>query len=181
MSPTDLEELYLTTIRAPVVILLFLSLWGVVMIILQALRIDYNAVLLLPKLEERPRASHRQVLGTAGSLLVVFLTCLYAGERMMRAPNIAVGAFYIFAGMVLALQTRRCMGDNVIFFSRVLWLVALPGHDVHFAEVFVADALTSLNRVIADAGCALTLLMWSWTGGDVYPPNLKVSASFWSG
>lgn len=45
MSSRDYEELYLASVRVPLVLAFFLGLWGLVILILQALQIDFSAVL----------------------------------------------------------------------------------------------------------------------------------------
>lgn len=45
MSSREYEELYLASVRVPLVLAFFLGLWGLVILILQALQIDFSAVL----------------------------------------------------------------------------------------------------------------------------------------
>lgn len=45
MSRKEYEELYMASIRVPLVLAIFLGLWGLVILILQSLQIDYTSVL----------------------------------------------------------------------------------------------------------------------------------------
>lgn len=44
-SREEYEELYLASVRVPLVLAFFLGLWGLVILSLQALQIDYSSVL----------------------------------------------------------------------------------------------------------------------------------------
>lgn len=45
MSSDEYEELYLASVRVPLVLAIFLGLWGLVILVLQALQIDFSSVL----------------------------------------------------------------------------------------------------------------------------------------
>lgn len=45
MSGEEYEELYLASVRVPLVLTVFLGLWGVVILALEALQIDFGSVL----------------------------------------------------------------------------------------------------------------------------------------
>lgn len=45
MSSEEYEELYLASVRVPLVLAIFLGLWGFVILVLQALQIDFSSVL----------------------------------------------------------------------------------------------------------------------------------------
>lgn len=45
MSSDEYEELYLASVRVPLVLAVFLGLWGLVILVLQALQIDFSSVL----------------------------------------------------------------------------------------------------------------------------------------
>lgn len=45
MSSAEYEELYLASVRVPLVLAIFLGLWGLVILVLQALQIDFSSVL----------------------------------------------------------------------------------------------------------------------------------------
>lgn len=45
MSREEYSELYMASVRVPLVLAIFLGLWGVVILVLQALQIDYTSVL----------------------------------------------------------------------------------------------------------------------------------------
>lgn len=45
MSEGEYEELYRASVRVPLVLAIFLALWGVVILLLQGLQIDYSSVL----------------------------------------------------------------------------------------------------------------------------------------
>lgn len=45
MSSGEYEELYLASVRVPLVLAVFLGLWGLVILVLQMLQIDFSSVL----------------------------------------------------------------------------------------------------------------------------------------
>lgn len=45
MSGDEYEELYLASVRVPLVLAIFLGLWGLVILVLQALQIEFSSVL----------------------------------------------------------------------------------------------------------------------------------------
>lgn len=45
MPGAEYEELYLAAVRVPLVLAIFLGLWGLVILVLQALQIDFSSVL----------------------------------------------------------------------------------------------------------------------------------------
>ncbi|CAM9201053.1 unnamed protein product [Ascophyllum nodosum] len=45
MSGAEYEELYLASVRVPLVLVIFLGLWGIVILVLQSLQIDFSSVL----------------------------------------------------------------------------------------------------------------------------------------
>ncbi|CAM9724575.1 unnamed protein product, partial [Discosporangium mesarthrocarpum] len=64
MSPDELEELYLASIRVPVIVVVFVGLWGLVLLTLQALRIDYPSVLTLSNVDKDKAGGKAVALGT---------------------------------------------------------------------------------------------------------------------
>lgn len=61
MSTGEYEELYLASVRVPLVLAFFLGLWGLVILILQALQIDFSAVLRKASGTSNKRASKVKV------------------------------------------------------------------------------------------------------------------------
>lgn len=76
MSSSEYEELYLASLRVPLVLAIFLGLWGLVILVLQALQIDFGSV--LRKASGAFRQGHSKKLGWL----------LFAGERFCtRGPS----------------------------------------------------------------------------------------------
>lgn len=67
MSSAEYEELYLASVRVPLVLAIFLGLWGFVILVLQALQIDFGSVL--------RKASGAWVVGRGGM-------CFFWGLRV---------------------------------------------------------------------------------------------------
>lgn len=83
MSSDEYEELYLASVRVPLVLAIFLGLWGLVILVLQALQIDFSSVL--------RKASGRWRGGVVGG----------GAERRRQRPNQPVFAEYSFATHVI--------------------------------------------------------------------------------
>ncbi|CAM9627154.1 unnamed protein product [Choristocarpus tenellus] len=122
MSPDDMKELYLASFRAPLIVIVFLGLWGLVMLILQALRIDYESVLIpkpgrlvcAPRLPLPSTAGNGvvgatstqmplwiQVLMMASALLACLLMCIYTTQSWTLTPTAGIGGFYMVLGVGL--------------------------------------------------------------------------------
>ncbi|CAM9514062.1 unnamed protein product [Pylaiella littoralis] len=181
MSSAEYEELYLASVRVPLVLAIFLGLWGFVILVLQALQIDFGSVLRKasgPRLateDERDAdckgkpsriptpPSWRQVVFTAAAFLGVLLACIYGSRMLLVPPTVAVGGFYFILGgaLLVPLQAPSVREHTALFFTSLAG-VFFPATDVHFAEVLVADALTSLSRVFADVAMTFLLVGKGW-------------------
>ncbi|CAM9848145.1 unnamed protein product [Ectocarpus sp. 6 AP-2014] len=203
MSSDEYEELYLASVRVPLVLAVFLGLWGLVILVLQALQIDFSSVLRKasgPRLATEDQGdtsgkgkptrvptppSWRQVVSTAAGFLGVLLACIH-GSRMLRVPpTVAVGGFYFILGgaLLVPLQAPSVRQHTALFFTSLAG-VFFPATDVHFAEVLVADALTSLSRVFADVAVTFLLVAKGWGmrypgWAFLYTPCVFASFPYW--
>eukprot|EP01031_Cornospumella_fuschlensis_P037959 gene37959-46116_t len=148
-------------LRVPIVIIVFLLLWGVNVYFLDKLRIQYGSVL--------------SIKGVSYSLyfgMVVFLLALYAAVMTLLSNSLGytivtgVTIFYLLVVLVhiLPIQTGA---DSRITFYRLLRSVLLPMGIVTFPEVLMADALTSISKVLKDFGTYLVVVYASFQGKDV--------------
>ena len=74
--------------------------------------------------------------------------------------------------------------EHTALFFTSLAGVFFPATDVHFAEVLVADALTSLSRVFADVAVTFLLVAKGWGVGYpgwvfCYVPCVFASFPYW--
>jgi EXS family len=122
---------------------------------------------------DKPRTTGLQVVVGGSLLLALLFVCLQASKVTHLTPNVAIGGFVLVLAMLLLLPMHSCVRDSSSFLlntlSRVLW----PS-DVSFAEVLVADGLTSISKIFSDVGVMCLLLMSSWLfGGAALPPALR--------
>jgi len=149
-----MAQALLIATRPGYILALFLAGWAVNVYFLVNFRIDYGAVLCIAK-EEMPSASH---LFSVAVLMVLVLSSL----RLLvdwQAPSVTVIQIVLLTYGVTTLgllgwlpsQIRRHLRWRAPF-ARALWRCfwPAPGKEVPFAEVLVADGLTSLAKVFFD-------------------------------
>ena len=71
--------------------------------------------------------------------------------------EIGISVFYITVAM-LALLPNLPGHENRTHFYRLLRVVFFPGSSISFPEVLLADALTSVSKVLKDLGVTLVAL-----------------------
>ncbi|RYH27873.1 hypothetical protein EON65_12890 [archaeon] len=104
--------------------------------------------------------------------MVVLLLALYAAVMTLLSNSVGytivtgVTIFYLLVVLVhiLPIQTGA---DSRSTFYRLLRSVLLPMGIVTFPEVLMADALTSISKVLKDFGTYLVVVYASFQGQDV--------------
>lgn len=177
----DYPEYERALIRAPIVIILFLALWGLAVYAMQAsLHIDiFGVVIHKPQRggtesdddadsEARKfRAlSARQIILSSMVLIGTLIWCLVVWCGVLHGGiEGAVFAFYLVVPLtIIILPAGGCSVKKTCFLCgptlfRVLFPSLQNDEAVPFMEVFLADALTSLSKVFHDCGTVLAVLL----------------------
>jgi hypothetical protein len=173
LSPRDLEDLYMAVMRAPLVLIVALGLWGVVLEVLARLRVDLLSTLLDgPKRADKVKVTADYLIMVSGGLMVLMLVCVYGADAAHASPSVGMGFFALLSGVTLLLPALAPLRECAGHFLYTIELVLFPGSDIRFPEVLAADMLTSLSRVFADAGFASLLILRVWTSADVHSSAL---------
>ena len=139
-------------IRAPIVILLFLVLWGINVMIFERLRFKYHTVL------TSKRHSLSFVFSSAIALALLYLLILASLANYFYASvEIAILVFYALTFIMFLLPNLPGQEGRTSF-SRLLYQVFFPAHSISFAEVILADIFTSLSKVFKDVGTTAIVL-----------------------
>mmetsp|Transcript_3053 Transcript_3053/g.8776 ORF Transcript_3053/g.8776 Transcript_3053/m.8776 type:complete len:434 (-) Transcript_3053:118-1419(-) len=185
LSPDAHQEYLRALLRAPIVTILYLALWGIaVFFIKTTLHIDlFGTVLARPSpplvngrlpgssLSLPPAPSPRTILLSALALLGTLLWSFLVWCGLLHGSvEGAIFAFYVAIPFILVVLPVVGFGRGNIFpyirtLRRVLWPSA--EENVPFVEVFVADAMTSLSKVFADTGLVLAVLVSRAVAFDV--------------
>jgi hypothetical protein len=97
------------------------------------------------------------------------LTALYAlcmtvfSSTMGLSIESGVTIFYVLLAMMLCVP-RIPFADSMNNIWRLLRLCLLPGSAVTFPEVLIADALTSLSKVLKDLGVTVIAVYCAMNG-----------------
>lgn len=139
-------------LRVPVVIIFFLLLWAVDIWVMDRLRIQYSLVL-----------SVKSVSLSALFLIPLLLLAVYAVVMTFLSNSLGfsivsgVTAFYLSIAFLHFMPFSLGVDGRIGFFRllrAVLWPSAAPA----FPEVLLADALTSLSKVLKDLGTYFVVL-----------------------
>lgn len=177
----DYSEYERALIRAPIVTILFLALWGLAVYAMQAsLHIDiFGVVADKPQrdgadADDNPESdvgkfralSARQIILSSIALIGTFIWCLVVWCGVLRGGiEGAVFAFYLVVPLtIIILPAGGCSVKKTCFLcGPTLLRVFRPSLQtdaaVPFMEVFLADALTSLSKVFHDCGTVLAVLL----------------------
>jgi len=148
-------------LRVPIVIIVFIFLWGISLYILEKTRVDYAFVL---STRTGPFAF---IFSTA-----VFLCTLYAMHMTLFATSLgltietAIGLFYLLIACVLCIP-RIPFAESMNHIWRLLRLCFFPGATISFSEVLLADALTSMSKVFKDFGVTMVAVYCYANGRNI--------------
>lgn len=148
-------------LRVPIVVIVFLFLWGLNIWFLERLRIQYHGVL-----------SIKTVPLTFIFIVATILACTYALCMTLVTSilgfTVETGVLSFYAILVLLLFMPILPGqDNMASFFRLSKQVLIPGSSISFPEVLYADALTSMSKVLKDLGVSLIAIYAQTSGTSV--------------
>lgn len=152
MLREDYEELYLASVRVPLVLAIFLGLWGLVLLVLQALQIDYASVLskasgesispVLPSGKGRTRRGNVRSVWTASCGSVAgWLPC--RRPRTLMRDGVVSSHYCVSAGVLSCATTS----PNRVIAARE----TRRPHTLHrkhgTLQLYVAEARSKILRV----------------------------------
>lgn len=138
-------------LRVPLIITLFLLLWGFNVYILDKLKVPYHAVI-------KGSAPSTHIL-TLSSLLLLLYTIIMIFTSTILGVNIEFGIviFYICISLLCILPINNIETIRSTFF-RLIKVVFFPINNITFSEVLLADALTSISKIFKDISISILLL-----------------------
>jgi hypothetical protein len=92
--------------------------------------------------------------------LTVLYVCVFgilskfSGYRV----EVSISVYYGLVGLLCAVHTHLPGHENRSALFRLIRLMLFPGTSVTFAEVVLADALTSVSKVLKDFGMSLVVV-----------------------
>ncbi|CAN0023270.1 unnamed protein product, partial [Heterosigma akashiwo] len=101
-----------------------------------------------------PLGSPKSIAYYTFFLFVLLWICVF-GVAPLAGPGSQYLSAIVFVASALVfsvLPSGSTFRAHCWYVARVLYFVFLPGSEVYFVEVFVADALTSISKVLADMG-----------------------------
>eukprot|EP01040_Poterioochromonas_malhamensis_P014171 gene14170-15669_t len=139
-------------LRVPLIILLFIALWGTCLWLLDRSRIPYHPVLSIKS------SSYLTFLG----LFTIGFTTLYSLDitvlsGMSWTIEQSIATFYFLAVIIYFIPIFP--GDECrMAFNRLFRSVFWPGPTIAFPEVLLADAMCSISKVLKDFGTTLVAI-----------------------
>lgn len=139
-------------LRAPILIIMFIALWGVNVFIFEKLRFQYHHVLSTKPQSVALPIYSAIVLGFIYSVLIISLVIGFSFSIEMSLLS-----YYLF--MLMILMIPNIPGQDVrSSLFRLSYQVFFPNTSVSFAEVVLADVLTSLSKVFKDIGFTIMMI-----------------------
>jgi len=136
-------------LRVPIVILLFLALWGINIWILDKFKLQYSPVLSVRTV------SVSFVIISALSLLALYALDITILSTTMGL-SIEYGVFTFYVIFLISHFVPIMPGiENRTAFYRLFRTIIFPGNVITFPEILIADACTSLSKVFKDFGISL--------------------------
>eukprot|EP01134_Creolimax_fragrantissima_P003737 CFRG3737T1 len=169
-------ELYIATplfFRGPVILLMFLALWGVNVYVFELFGVNYTAVL---NIREDQKMLWDEIVTASVSGLLIVSAALGIYSNMVNSDSILVDIIPVVTTSLLVYfffsRRARYYSHARRWLHSVLFKCIFPGDRISFAEVFIADGLTSLSKVFADFEmivCFVAYHIRQWTVHDATP------------
>jgi hypothetical protein len=164
------------------VIILFLALWGIDMWLMDRARLPYHSVLSIKSCTSLFRSCLSFLLNfypfhTANTLtyILVFtisVIILYSIDITFLSNGLGwtieqgIASFY-FLFLIIYFIPHIPGEENKTAFNRLLKIVFFPGSSVTFPEVLLADALTSLSKVLKDFGTSVVSIYAAFSNQNI--------------
>lgn len=155
------DHLEAAMLRAPMLIILFIALWGVNVFIFEKLRFQYHHVLSTKPQSVATPIYTAILLGFIYSVLIISLVIGFSFSIEMSLLS-----YYLL--MFIMVMVPHLPGQDVrSSLFRLLYQVFFPMNSVSFAEVVLADVLTSLSKVFKDIGFTIIIIYAKLTNSNI--------------
>ena len=148
-------------LRVPIVIIFFIFLWGMNVWILDKLNIPYANALSIKK-------GPIMFIFVTGTILIFSYSLLMTILSNMLGISVenSITIFYLIV-FIISFLPGIPGNENRLAFYRLLKLCFIPSNTISFAEVLLADALTSLSKIFKDIGVTIVVIYSKVCGVEV--------------
>jgi hypothetical protein len=148
-------------LRVPIVIILFICLWGINLWLFEKLRFPYQTILSIKA------ANLAFVFSTALISGLLYLFCITALSNVIGlTTESGITLFYVSVLLPLFLPGVPGM-DNRNTFFRLAKQCFVPGNTITFPEILLADAFTSISKILKDFGVSIFSIYAYYTGTQI--------------
>jgi len=148
-------------LRVPIVVIVFIFLWGLNIITLDRSRMPYQNVL---SIKNTP-ILFIFVLGGVLSISYALNMTLFS-NMMGLSVELGVSLYYLL--LILITMVPGMPGhDKAASFFRLFKQIILPHGSVTFPEVLLADAMCSLSKIFKDIGVTMIAVYAQASGKDI--------------
>jgi hypothetical protein len=142
-------------------IILFIGLWALNVLIFEKLRFQYHSVL-----SSKPQSISYLLYSASFFGLLYGIIIVSIANFLSASVEMALLSFYISTFTLLMIPSLPGQEGRAAFF-RLMYQVLFPITSVSFAEVVLADILTSLSKVLKDIGFTLVIIYSKVTKTDI--------------
>ena len=139
-------------LRAPMLIILFIALWGLNVFIFEKLRFQYHHVLSTKPQSVALPIYSAIMLGFIYGVIIISFVVIFSFSLEMSLLS-----YYLLMLMIMMIPNLPGQDVRSSLF-RLLYQVFFPHTSVSFAEVVLADVLTSLSKVFKDIGFTIMMI-----------------------
>jgi len=147
-------------LRVPIVIIVFVVLVGISLFVLEKMRIDYGFVL------TTRTAPFAFIFGAALLLSVEYALSMTIFSTSLGF-TIETGVSVFYALLVLIVFLPLPFAETRTGFLKLLKACFFPVGSVSFSEVLLADAMTSVSKVLKDFGTSIVVVYAYYRAQDV--------------
>lgn len=148
-------------LRIPIVIILFIFLWGINIWLFEKLRFPYPTILSIKS------ANLGFIFSTALIAGLIYLFCITALSNVIGlTTEVGISIFYLCALLPLLLPGVPGMDSRNTFF-RLAKQCFIPGSTISFPEILLTDAFTSISKSLKDFGVTIFALYTFFTGTHI--------------
>lgn len=168
-------------LRVPIVLIVFIFLWGLNIITLDRARMPYQSVL---SIKNTPLLF---IFVLGGTLAITYAINMTLFSNMMGL-SVELGVSLFYALLLVLVMIPGVPGqDKMSSFYRLCKQVLFPHGSVTFPEVLLADAFCSLSKIFKDIGVTMIAIYAQASGKDIVSLHdtgmilvaILASAPFW--
>lgn len=148
-------------LRVPIIVIVFIVLWGFVMLVLDKTRIQYHGVLSIKS------ASLSFIFITGVLLAIGYALCIGILTNLLGySVEIAISFFYVLLTITLCIPGLPGFDLRSSFF-RLLKTCIFPNSTISFPEIILTDGLTSMSKVLKDFGVSLLVIFCRYNDVEI--------------